>query len=284
MKNLKLSMISCGVVAVFAESACASSYSVGTPSTADSYFNQAEREASRGNLSQMGNYQQMMAGGSLAMYPEYWQLNKDLDAQPASAIVSFANRYPQTAMAEKLAADYAETKARMGDYEAVRQVASYVTNPDASEACAIALGFNHGGDSMRAYTEKANVWLSTDKKLPQLCQQLATELNGNRMVSNDDREQRLYRMLRTGNNGDIVQLASRLGVQMSYNQLMSISSSPNAFFSQRGSMPATASNRYLYLYGLGQLAKKSVSEAAMQLNYDLGRNPQFFDAKTRQYA
>ena len=284
MKNLKLSMISCGVVAVFAESACASSYSVGTPSTADSYFNQAEREASRGNLSQMGNYQQMMAGGSLAMYPEYWQLNKDLDAQPASAIVSFANRYPQTAMAEKLAADYAETKARMGDYEAVRQVASYVTNPDASEACAIALGFNHGGDSMRAYTEKANVWLNTDKKLPQLCQQLATELNGNRMVSNDDREQRLYRMLRTGNNGDIVQLASRLGVQMSYNQLMSISSSPNAFFSQRGSMPATASNRYLYLYGLGQLAKKSVSEAAMQLNYDLGRNPQFFDAKTRQYA
>ena len=142
-------MISCGVVAVFAESACASSYSVGTPSTADSYFNQAEREASRGNLSQMGNYQQMMAGGSLAMYPEYWQLNKDLDAQPASAIVSFANRYPQTAMAEKLAADYAETKARMGDYDAVRQVASYVTNPDASEACAIALGFNHGGDSMR---------------------------------------------------------------------------------------------------------------------------------------
>ena len=57
-------------------------------------------------------------------------------------------------MAEKIGGGFAETKARMGDYEAVRQVANYVTNPDASEACAIALGFNHGGDSMRAYTEK----------------------------------------------------------------------------------------------------------------------------------
>ena len=288
MKNLKISMISCGVVAVLAESACAGNYSgsasMGTPTTADSYFNQAEREASRGNMAQMGSYQQLMAGGSLGMYPEYWQLNKELDSQPASAIVSFANRYPQTAMAEKLAADYAEAKARLGEYDAVRQVASYVTNPDASEACAIALGFNHGGDSMRAYTEKGNVWLNTDKKLPQLCQQLATELNSNPMVGNDDREQRLYRMLRTTNNGDIVQLASRLGVAMNYNQLMSVSNSPNSFFSQLGSMQPTATNRYLYLYGLAALSKKSVSEAAMQLNYDLGHSPQFFDAKTRQYA
>lgn len=284
MKNLKLSMISCGVAAVLAESACAGNYSVGTPTTADSYFNQAEREASRGNTSQLANYQQLMASSSLGMYPEYWQLNRNLDSQPASVIVSFANRYPQTAMAEKLAADYAEAKARVGDYEAVRQVASYITNPDASESCAIALGFNHGGDSMRAYTQKGNVWLDTDKKLPQLCQQLATELNNNPMIGNDDREQRLYRMLRVGNNGDIVQLASRLGTAISYNQLMTVSNNPNAFFAQLGSMPTTSTNRYLYLYGLGQLAKKSVNEAAMQLNYDLGRNPQFFDAKTRQYA
>ena len=61
-------MISCGVIAVLQNLLVQSSYSVGTPSTADSYFNQTEREASRGNLSQMGNYQQMMAGGSLAMY------------------------------------------------------------------------------------------------------------------------------------------------------------------------------------------------------------------------
>ena len=72
-------MIACGVAAVLAESACAGNYSgsasVGTPTTADSYFNQAERDASRGNMAQMANYQQQMAAGSLAMYPEYWQLN-----------------------------------------------------------------------------------------------------------------------------------------------------------------------------------------------------------------
>jgi soluble lytic murein transglycosylase len=285
MNYHKLSMITFSCMAVLAQSACAESYQpIGTPSSADRYFNQAERDASRGNMAQMANYQQQMAAGSLAMYPEYWQLNKNIDSQTPATVISFASRYPNTVMAEKLAADYAEAKARVGEYDAVRQVASYVTNPDASEACALALGFNHGGDSMRAYVEKANVWLNTDKKLPQLCQQLATELNSNPMTSNDDREQRLYRMLRTGNNGDIVQLASRLGVAISYSQLMSVSSNPNTFFSQLNTLPTTATNRYLYLYGLGQLAKKSVNEAAMQLNYDIGRSPQFFDTKTRQYA
>ncbi|MGL5251896.1 MAG: lytic transglycosylase domain-containing protein, partial [Moraxella sp.] len=201
MNYHKLSMITFSCMAVLAQSACAESYQpIGTPSSADRYFNQAERDASRGNMAQMANYQQQMAAGSLAMYPEYWQLNKNIDSQTPATVISFASRYPNTVMAEKLAADYAEAKARVGEYDAVRQVASYVTNPDASEACALALGFNHGGDSMRAYVEKANVWLNTDKKLPQLCQQLATELNSNPMTSNDDREQRLYRMLRTGNN------------------------------------------------------------------------------------
>lgn len=279
--RLKTALLTVSSLLLLNEAACANpapSYNA----QADSYFNDAERASRSG--ADMGMYQQNMQGGSLAMYPEYWQLNKYLDSQSPAAIVSFATRYPRSAMAEKLTADYAEAKARAGDYAAVRQVAPYISNPDASEACAIALGYNHGGDMMRAYVEKANVWLETQSKQPELCKQLASEMASNPMISNNDRDQRLYRMLRLGNNGDIIQLASRLGVALDYNQLMSVSSSPVAFFSRINTMQPTAANRYLYLYGLAQMAKGSVSQAAMQLNTDISKNPAFFDAKTRQYA
>lgn len=259
---------------------------VGTPSGGDSYFNQAESASRSGG--DLTSYSQMMQGGSLAMYPEYWQLNQYLSSQSPQTIINFAQRYQGSVMAEKLTADYAEAKAKLGDYASVRQVASYIVNPDASEACAIALGFNHGGDVLRGVVEKANVWLDTDKKQPELCRQLATEMNANPMISNNDRDERLYRMLRTGSNGDIVQLANRLGVVLDFNQLMNVSSSPLGFMNNAMNLPATANNRYLYLYGLAQLAKGSVNQAAMQLTNDISRDAsrsdKFFDAKTRAYA
>ena len=102
----------------------------------------------------MYQYQQQMAGSNLEMYPEYWQLNQYLSSQQPNTIINFVNRYQGSVMAEKLVADYAEEKARQGDYASVRAVANYITNADASEACAIALGFSQGGDSMRAFVEK----------------------------------------------------------------------------------------------------------------------------------
>ena len=57
-----------------------------------------------------------------------------------------------------------------------------------------------------AYTEKVMFGSARIKKLPQLCQQLATGSMAIAWLANDDREQRLYRMLRTGNNGDIATL------------------------------------------------------------------------------
>lgn len=156
-----------------------------------------------------------------------------------------------------MVADYTETKANAGDYEAVRQVASYVTNPVDSEACAIALGFNRGGDVIRGLVEKPNVWLQTNRQ-PELCRQLASEMNANPMINNTDRDERLYRMLRTGSNGDIVQLSTRLGTPIDYNQLTSVAASPLAFMSNVASLPATPNNRYLYLYALSSLAKGSI--------------------------
>lgn len=252
----------------------------------DSYFNDAERASRSGT--DVSRYQGLMAGGSLAMYPEYWQLNQYLASQSPSTIISFVQRYQGSVMAEKLVADYAETKAAQGDYVAVRAVAGYITNPDESEACAIALGYNNTGDPMRAYIEKANVWLETPRKQADLCRQLASELAANPMMSNTDRERRLYRMLRLNNNGDIVNLANRLGVAISFNQLMAVSNNPNNVLGQVGSLAPTAANRYLYLYALGAQAKKSVNDAAWQLKADLGKDiaspNRFFDDKTRRYA
>lgn len=278
-----ISVLAC---VAFAESACANPATIYNPQ-ADTYFNQAERAASSRDAGQLMQYQQQMAGGLLAMYPEYWQLNADLGSQPAAAIINFAQRYAGSVMAEKLAADYAEAKAAQGDYASVRQVAGFITNADASEACAMALGFNQAGDVMRSLVEKPNVWLNT-KKQPELCNQLATQLNNNPLISQNDRSDRLYRVLRTGNNGDIVQLTTKLGIPLSYNQLMAVSSNPSGFFSTFNAQPPSATNRYLYLYALGQLAKTSVSNASMQLNYDLNqdknRAQKLFDDKTYRYA
>lgn len=271
--------------AAMSQSACASPYQ--TVSGADSLFPQAERAATSHDMGQLASYQSQMAGGLLAMYPEYWQLNEDLGEQPVSSIISFAQRYAGSAMAEKLTADYAEAKAAQGDYEAIRQVTPYIHNPDTSEACAVALGFNRSNDSMRALVEKPNVWLST-KKQPDLCNRLATEMADNPMISAQDHEQRLYRMLRMGSNNDVVQLSGKLGSPISYNQLMSVSNNPrNSLASLTNQSPSPA-NRYLYLYSLARLAKTSIGEAAMQLNADITQDNQhrakFFDDKTRQYA
>ncbi|MFW2177941.1 MULTISPECIES: transglycosylase SLT domain-containing protein [unclassified Moraxella] len=279
--KFSLSLVTLSCIGALTQSACAENHaSIGTPTQADSYFNQAESASRSGNVA---NYQGLMAGGNLAMYPEYWQLNQYLDTQSPQTIINFANKYPKTAMAEKLVADYAEAKAQAGDYASVRQVAGYISNADDNEACAVALGYNQT-DAVRAMTKKTDVWLEQKNKKASLCGQLATELNNNTMINNSDREQRLYRMLRGDNNGEIVQLSSRLGAGIDYNQLMQISSNPNGFFSSLATKPNTATNRYLYLYALGQLAKKSVNQASMQFNYDLGKNPQFFDEQTRRYA
>ena len=104
-------------------------------------FMAAAIAADRGDVSALYNYEQVMSGGLFAMYPTYWRMNLDLNSQSSAAVSQFVRQYPDTVMAEKLVADFAETKAGSNDYASVRQVANLITNADASERCAVALGF-----------------------------------------------------------------------------------------------------------------------------------------------
>lgn len=83
---------------------------------AEEQFNDALRAANAGNTELLQQYRLSMQNDALGYYPEYWILNQNLALQPASQIVSFAQRYPQSAMAEKLAADYVEEKVKMADF------------------------------------------------------------------------------------------------------------------------------------------------------------------------
>ena len=252
-----------------------------------SSFNAAAQAASRGDVNALYGYEQQMSGGLFAMYPTYWRMNLDLNAQSSAAVSQFVRQYPKTVMAEKLVADFAETKAAAGDYASVRQVANLITNPDRSESCAVALGFNHGGDTMRALVEKPNVWLNTTKQ-PALCDQLATEMNDNRLITNQDRVARLKRMLRKGNTGDIMALSSRLGTPIPYSALSAIQLNPNAFISRFGAQPSSQANQYLYLYAIGRIADKSYREAAQQVEFDIRQDNQraqkLLNDDTRRYA
>ena len=250
-------------------------------------FNAAAQAENRGDTSALYGYEQSMSGGLFAMYPTYWRMNLDLNSQSAASVSQFVRQYPNTVMAEKLAADFAETKAGANDYASVRQVANLITNADASERCAIALGFNNGGDTMRAMAEKSEVWLKTLKQ-PALCEQLAMEMNNNALISNKDRVSRLKRMLRKGKTGDIMALSSRLGTPIPYSALSEIQLSPSSFFSKFTREPVSQSNQYLYLYAMGRLADKSYREAALQLDFDIKqdnqRSSRLLNDDTRRYA
>ncbi len=250
-------------------------------------FTAAAQAADRGDVSALSNYEQLMSGGLFAMYPTYWRMNLNLNSQSSATISQFVRQYPDTVMAEKLAADFAETKAGSGDYAAVRQVANLITNADASERCAIGLGFNNGGDTMRAMAAKSDVWLTTLKQ-PALCEQLALEMNNNALISNQDRVSRLKRMLRKGKTGDIMALSSKLGTPIPYSALSEIQLSPSSFFSRFGMQPNTQTNQYLYLYAIGRVADKSYREAALQLDFDIKQDNQrgarLINDDTRRYA
>ena len=252
----------------------------------DSFMAAAQAE-NRGDVSALYGYEQSMSGGLFAMYPTYWRMNLDLNSQSSAAVSQFVRQYPNTVMAEKLVADFAETKAASGDYASVRQVANLITNADASERCAIGLGFNNGGDTMRAMAEKSEVWLKTLKQ-PALCEQLAMEMNNNALISNTDRASRLKRMLRTGKTGDIMALSSRLGTPIPYSALSEIQLSPSSFFSKFTRESASTTNQYLYLYAMGRLADKSYREAALQLDFDIKqdnqRSSRLLNDDTRRYA
>ena len=260
-------------------------------------FFDVERQKSSPNA--LRQYEKNMQGTLFGIYPTYWRLNYNLSSQSPEAVNQFVHQYPSTVMSEKLAADYAEIKARQGDYASVRAVADSIENPDKSEACAIALGFNQSRDSLRALYQKPNVWLNTQIR-QSLCDKLATEMVYNPRITNIDKHEQLLRMLRIDKRqlssrqppldktGDIISLLGQLNTSVSYQTINEIRNNPNGFLTRFSQESYSNTNQYLYVYAISLLAHRSYSEAAIQLNYDIAqdelRTQKLISDMARRYA
>lgn len=260
-------------------------------------FFDVERQKNSPNA--LRQYEKNMQGTLFGIYPTYWRLNYNLSSQSPEAVNQFVHQYPSTVMSEKLAADYAEIKARQGDYASVRAVADSIENPDESEACAIALGFNQSRDSLRALYQKPNVWLNTQIR-QSLCDKLATEMVYNPRITNIDKHEQLLRMLRIDKRqlssrqapldktGDIISLLGQLNTSVSYQTINEIRNNPNGFLTRFSQESYSNTNQYLYVYAISLLAHRSYSEAAIQLNYDIAqdelRTQKLISDMARRYA
>ncbi|MCU7697660.1 lytic transglycosylase domain-containing protein [Acinetobacter sp. AYS6] len=224
---------------------------------AEEQFNDALNAANSGNTALLDQYQLAMQNDVLGYYPEYWKLNTNLGFQPSASIVSFAQRYPQSAMAEKLAADYVEEKVKQADFASAQPLLSYVTNPDQAENCALAQVRAKTGDAL-VFAEYKDVWLATESQ-PESCIGLGRLMLSSPLMSAQDKQQRLWVQLRSGLTGQALATAQTLGMNLSLAQLNQIQANPLNYL---WSAPKTNDTDYAYLiFALGRLANNDLSNA-----------------------
>ena len=239
------------VLAVGGMMACSSIYA------SEEQFNDALRAANSSNFALLDQYQAAMQNDALGYYPEYWKLNNNLGFQSADAIVSFAQRYPRSAMAEKLAADYVEEKVKHASYADAKSVLSYVTNPDKAESCAVAQVRAKTGDNL-VFAEYKDVWFATDSQ-PESCSGLGRLMLSSPLMTAQDRQLRLWGQLRAGQSGSAIATAQTLGLNLSLAQLNQIQANPLDYL---WSAPKTNDADYAYLiYALGRVADSDLSNA-----------------------
>lgn len=228
---------------------------------AEEQFNDALRVANTGNISQLEEYRSAMQNDALGYYPEYWILNNNLGFQPASNIVSFAQRYPQSAMAEKLAADYVEEKVKQADFTMAQPVLQYVTNADQAESCAVAQVRAKTGDVL-VFAEYKDVWLKTDAQ-PDACNGLGRMMLSSPLLTSTDRQQRVYAQLRASQSGQAIATAQTIGLNLSLAQLNQIQANPLNYL---WSAPKSNATEYAYLiFALGRAADTDYSSASQLL-------------------
>ncbi|MGE8561118.1 MAG: transglycosylase SLT domain-containing protein [Acinetobacter sp.] len=224
---------------------------------ADEQFNAALQAANAGNVGLLQQYQASMQNDALGYYPEYWSLNTNLSAQPSSNIVNFAQRYPQSAMAEKLAADYVEEKVKQADFAPAQPVLQYVTNPDQAESCAVAQVRAKSGDPL-VFAEYKDVWLTTNTQ-PESCTGLGRMMLSSPLMTEQDRQQRLWGQLRAGQSGQALATAQTLGMSLSLSQLNQIQANPLNYL---WSAPkATSVDQAYLIYAMGRLADSDLNTA-----------------------
>lgn len=220
-------------------------------------FNDALRAANSGNSAMLDQYQASMQNDALGYYPEYWKLNSRLAFQSPTAITSFAQRYPSSAMAEKLAADFVEEKVKQADFSNAQPVLPYVTNPDKAESCAVAQVRAKTGDPL-VYAEYKDVWLTTNAQ-PESCNGLGRLMLSSPLMTSQDREQRLYSQLRAGQSGQAIATAQTMGVNLALSQLNQIQANPVSYI---WSAPKNNVSDYAYLvYAMGRLADSDLNTA-----------------------
>ena len=224
---------------------------------ADEQFNAALQAANAGNIGLLQQYQASMQNDVLGYYPEYWSLNANLSAQLSSNIVNFAQRYPQSAMAEKLAADYVEEKVKQADFATAQPVLQYVTNPDQAESCAVAQVRAKSGDPL-VFAEYKDVWLTTNSQ-PESCTGLGRMMLSSPLMTEQDRQQRLWGQLRAGQSGQALATAQTFGMSLSLAQLNQIQANPlNYLWS--APKASTADHAYL-VFAMGRLADSDLNTA-----------------------
>ncbi len=228
-----------------------------TAHAAEQQFNDALRAASNADLALLDEYQLAMQNDVLGYYPEYWKLNSNLAFQPATNIVSFAQRYPQSAMAEKLAADYVEEKVKQADFTSAQPVLSYVTNPDQAESCAVAQVRAKSGDAL-VFAEYKDIWLKTDSQ-PESCTGLGRMMLSSPLLTAQDRQQRLWGQLRAGQSGQAIATAQTIGMNLSLAQFNQIQLDPQNYL---WSASKKTAEDYAYLiFALGRLADSDLNTA-----------------------
>ena len=220
-------------------------------------FNDAMRAANSGNTELLQQYKVAMQNDALGYYPEYWILNQNLANQPASLIMNFAQRYPNSAMAEKLAADYVEEKVKQADFLTAQPVLQYVSNADRAETCAMAQVRAKSGDPL-VYAEFKEVWLTTDSQ-PESCTGLGRMMLSSPLLTTEDRQQRLWAQLRAGQSGQAIATAQTIGQSLSLAQLNAIQSNPLQYL-WTAPKATTVDHAYL-VYAMGRLADSDLNSA-----------------------
>lgn len=234
----------------------------GAAFAAEEQFNDALRAANSGNTALLDQYTASMQQDALGYYPEYWKLNINLGYQPSGQIVDFARRYPQSAMAEKLAADYVEEKVKQADYNNAQPVVPYVTNPDQAESCAVAQVRAKSGDPL-VFAEFKDLWLSTES-LPDACQSLGRMMLSSPLMSTQDKQQRLWGQLRAGQLGAALATAQAMGLNLSLAQLNQIQ---NSSLNYLWSAPKNNATDYAYLiFALSRLAQTDLDSGLSAAN------------------
>ena len=228
---------------------------------AEEQFNAALAAANSEDSASLQQYRSSMQQDVLGYYPEYWILNQNLVTQPVQNILSFVQRYPDSAMAEKLAADYIEEKVKAGDFSTAQPVLAYVKNADRAEQCAMAQ-VRAKSDDPFVFAEFKEVWLTTDSQ-PESCNGLGRMMLSSPLLTNDERQQRLWTQLRAGQAGQSIATAQSIGLALNLGQLNQIQANPLNYL---WSAPkATAADQAYLVYAIGRLADSDLDSALSSL-------------------